>query len=217
MCNINTLDNVLVAVNYYIGVEKEFTGAFPFLLLTFVAAGCMVSSEIIAWKKKKKISPAQSMIIQRKKMVISNLIPFTRLNLIFAFSALVTCAIGMVWGARVGVPFLSIHIVVMLVLLLVTNKEAMAYFKRKFAGLSGVDMGPNLHNQSQGSRNEQGLELDPRSMTRSPSQYAVFGTQSAEEHSNLDTNFGQESSPVLPHNVNRATNQGEIVLQVHQL
>ena len=78
-------------------------------------------------------------------------------------------------------------------------------------------MGPNMHNQSQGSINEHGLELEPRSMTRSPSQYAVFGTQSAEEHSNLDTNFGQESSPVLPYNVNRAMNQGEIILQVHQL
>ena len=48
------LDNVLVAVAYYIGYEKKFNGAFPFIILAFLTTIFMISSEIIAITMKKK-------------------------------------------------------------------------------------------------------------------------------------------------------------------
>ena len=76
MITYTFLDNVLVAISYYIGHEKEFTGEFPFRSLICATATCMGASEICAIKKKRTISPAKSTNIQgnnMKKMVISNL------------------------------------------------------------------------------------------------------------------------------------------------
>jgi hypothetical protein len=125
-------DNVLVAVSsYYIGQEKEFTGEFPFTVLVYVVAACMITSEIIATRKKRKIrpeNPKKSQGNQGKKMVIFKLIPFTRLNLIFAFSALLTAMIRILQRTQ-KVPNLSIQLVVMLLCLLATNREAKLHFK----------------------------------------------------------------------------------------
>ena len=71
------LDNVMVAVSYYIGSEKEFTGTFPFTILVCVTAACMVSSEVCAKIRRQKISPATSNKAKVKKLVISKLNPFT--------------------------------------------------------------------------------------------------------------------------------------------
>ena len=54
------LDNVLVAISYYIGHEKDFTGEFPFRSLVCATAACMLASEICAIRKKRTISPAKS-------------------------------------------------------------------------------------------------------------------------------------------------------------
>ena len=127
----DSLDNVLVAVAYYIGHEKEFTGGLPFTFLVLVTAASMLGSEIIAILKKRKQVPAEARFRQGQQMVISNLIPFTKLNLIFAFGALITCIIRIFQSTQIGVPNLSIQIVVMLVCLLYSNTEARVYFKRK--------------------------------------------------------------------------------------
>ena len=57
-----------------------------------MTAVCMVSSEIMAKTRKRKISPARLNNVEGKQwktMVISNLIPFTNLNLIFAFGIVI--------------------------------------------------------------------------------------------------------------------------------
>ena len=101
------VDNVLVAVAYYIGHEKEFTGEFPFTFLVLVLAASMLGLEIIAITKKRKLMPATAKFKRRnlkRKMVISNLIPFTNLNLIFAFGALINCIVRIFQSTQIGVP-----------------------------------------------------------------------------------------------------------------
>ena len=135
------LDNVLVAVSYYIGSEKEFTGTFPFTILVCVTAACMVSSEICAKTRRQRISPAspsQANKSKVKKLIISNLIPFTRLNIIFAFSIFVIAMVKMIERTQTGVPKLSIQAVVMQLCLLLSNPEAKIHFARKFSDLTGV-------------------------------------------------------------------------------
>ena len=136
---------------YYIGHEKEFTGQLPFSLVVSVAAVCMLGSEIVAMvrKRKRKIGQTNSNNVQGnqgKKMVISNLIPFTKLNLIFVFSALITSLIRIFQNTQIGVPNLSIQLVVMLICLLLTNPEARTHFKRKHSALREVDLEANKPN-----------------------------------------------------------------------
>ena len=132
------LDNVLVAVSYYIGSEKEFTGTFPYTILVCVTAACMFSSEICAKTRRQRISPAspsQANNSKVKKLIISNLIPFTRLNIIFAFSIFVVAMVKMIERTQTGVPKLSIQAVVMQLCLLLSNQEAKIHFGRKFSNL----------------------------------------------------------------------------------
>ena len=81
-------------------------------------------------------------------MVISNLIPFTKQNLTFAFSALITCIIRIFQNTQIGVPNLSIQLVVMLICLLLTNPEARTHFRRKSLALREVDLEANTQNIS---------------------------------------------------------------------
>ena len=73
-------------------------------------------------------------------MVISNLIPFTSLNLIFAFSIVISVVIRLIQTTQIGVPKLSIQIVVMLICLLFSNSKAKIYFKTKCAAHRQRDM-----------------------------------------------------------------------------
>ena len=102
----------------------------------------MVLSEIIAKTKKRKISPevlnAQSS--QVSKFLISNLIPFTTLNLIFAFSIIVSAVIRTIQKTQLGIPNISIQITVMLICFLFSNPDAKKPFKRRSAALRGVDL-----------------------------------------------------------------------------
>ena len=130
------LDNILIAAAYYIGVEKRIDGHFCFIILALVTTACMILSEIIAKTRKRKINPVIAKVSQKsidKKMVISNLIPFTRLNLIFAFSIVISVVIRLIQTTQIGVPYLSIQIVVMLICLLLSNSKAKFQFKTKCA------------------------------------------------------------------------------------
>ena len=73
-------------------------------------------------------------------MVISNLIPFTSLNLIFAFSIVISVVIRLIQTTQIGVPKLSIQIVVMLICLLFSNSKAKIHFKTKCATHRQTDM-----------------------------------------------------------------------------
>jgi heme/copper-type cytochrome/quinol oxidase subunit 2 len=133
------LDNVLVAVAYYIGSEKEFTGTFPFTILVCVTVVCMISSEMCAKTRRQKISPASQVKKAKvQKRIISNLIPFTRLNIIFAFSIFVIAMLKVIERTQTGVPKLSIQAVVMQLCLLISNPEAKIHFGRKFSNLTGL-------------------------------------------------------------------------------
>jgi hypothetical protein len=137
----------LVAVAYYIGSEKEYDGAFPFAILTCFTTVCMITSEIIARRKTKLSKLNHVPGHQRKNMVISNLIPFTRLNLIFAFGFFINAIIRVVQRTQIGFPNLSIQIVVMLISLLISNKEAKKHCKRTSATLRWMDSAFNCQNR----------------------------------------------------------------------
>jgi hypothetical protein len=76
---------------------------------------------------------------QGKNMVISNLIPFTRLNLIFAFVCFINAIIRVVQSTQIWFPNLSIQIGVMLICLLFSNSEAKKNCKRRSATLKWMD------------------------------------------------------------------------------
>ena len=72
-------------------------------------------------------------------MVIANLIPFTTLNLAFAFGFVVTVLIKALNPTQIGMPKLSINVSVMLVSLVWSNSDARSHFKRKLALWRGQD------------------------------------------------------------------------------
>ena len=82
-------------------------------------------------------------------MVISNMIPFTKLNMIFAFDCVVNAFIKMLNPTQIGVPTISIHFNVLLLLLVFTNSEARSHFKRKVAAWRGLDLVEVVHLQQQ--------------------------------------------------------------------
>ena len=136
------LDNVLVAVAYYIGSEKEDNGALPFSILGFVTTACLICSEIIARTRKRKISPTgvKSNQNRSRNLVISNLIPFTKLNVIFAFGCLIMALVKVIERTQIGIPNLSIQIVSMLLCLLFSNSEAKNHFKRQSVVFRYLDL-----------------------------------------------------------------------------
>ena len=137
------LDNVLVAVAYYIGSEKEVNGALPFSILGFVTTACLICSEIIARTRKRKISLTGVKSVNQNRsrnLVISNLIPFTKLNIIFAFGCLIMALIKVIQRTQIGIPNLSIQIVSMLLCLLFSNSEAKNHFKRRSVVFRWLDL-----------------------------------------------------------------------------
>ena len=116
-------DNVLVAVAYYIGYEKEYDGETAYVMLAYLTSASMVASEIVAKMKKRKARQLTSHNCERNRL-ITNLIPFTNLNIIFAFSFSVNAVIHVIQDKQVGAPNLSIQVVIILACLLITNKNA---------------------------------------------------------------------------------------------
>ena len=143
-CTVIVSDDILVAAAYYIGTEMDYDGACPFAFLAYITTGCMISSEILAKikKRKRRVSPATANITDInfvKSFVISNFIPFKTLNLIFAFSIVISAIIKVFQQTQIGVPILSIQMVVMQICLLFSNCEAKKHFKRRFAAFREVD------------------------------------------------------------------------------
>ena len=110
------LDSVLAAAAYYIGYEKDYDAGFPLIVLAFITTACMVSSEIIAKRKKRKISPEMPNAprIHVNNLKIFNLIPFTTLNLVFAFSVVISAVLRTIQKTQIGIPNISIQITVVL-------------------------------------------------------------------------------------------------------
>ena len=151
-------DQVRIAAAFYIGKEKEYKLPLMFFLFPVFTAISMFSSEIFARVRRKKISPVQASNrnnTSSKNMIISNLIPFTRLNLIFAFDLVVNSIVKLFNPTQIGVPKLSIHGNVLLLLLVFSNSEARCHFKRKVAAWRGVDMVEVLELRQQPTQREQ--------------------------------------------------------------
>ena len=103
----------------------------------------MLLAEIFARMKRKRINPVPARSINynhRTNMVISNLIPFPKLNLICAFDFVVMSIVKLFNPTQMGVPKLSLHGSILLFLLLFTNSEARSHFKRKLSAWSGRDL-----------------------------------------------------------------------------
>ena len=135
-------EQVRIGAAYYIGTEKKHRTPLLFVILAVFLGASMVLSEIFARMKRKKINPAQASNRynnQGKNMVISNLIPFTTLNLIFALDVFVNAIVKLFNPTQMGVPKLSIHGNMMLLMLVFTNSAARSHFKRKLAAWRGVD------------------------------------------------------------------------------
>ena len=116
-------DNVRVAVAYYIGHEKEYDGETAYVMLAYLTSASMVASEIVAKIKKRKVRDTGNITCEGNRL-ITNLIPFTNLNIIFAFSFSVNAVIHVIQDKQVGAPNLSIQVVIILACLLITNKNA---------------------------------------------------------------------------------------------
>ena len=92
-------------------------------------------------------------------MIISNLIPFKSLNLIIAIDFVINAIVKLLNPTQIGLPKLSIHGNVMLLLLVLTNPDARSHFKRKLAAWRGRDVVEALELQQlptqrgQGNRN----------------------------------------------------------------
>ena len=130
-------DNVLVAVAYHIGHEKEFSGGTVYAFQVILTALVMLLSEIIARRKRRKVGH-NSNSDPSQNFIISNFIPFTNLNVIFAISIFVTAFIKLIEKQQRGIPKLSIQCTIILLCLLITNKEAKTYSKKKLTNTLGL-------------------------------------------------------------------------------
>ena len=132
-----------IAAAFYIGTEKDYKFPLVFFLLAVFTAMSMLLSEIFARMKRKRINPVPARSINnnhRTNMVISNLIPFTKLNLIYAVDFVLMSIVKLFNPTQMGVPKLSLHGSMMLLLLVLTNSDARSHFKRKLAAWRGRDL-----------------------------------------------------------------------------
>ena len=82
-----------------------------------------------------------------------------------AFDLFISVFIKLLNTTQMGVPKLSIHTAVMLVLLVMTNSEARRHFKRKVAGWRGVDFLEVVELQQQQTQRGQARNLQGSSAT----------------------------------------------------
>ena len=116
-------DQVRIAAAFYIGTEKEYTFPLVFFLLGVLTAMSMLLAEIFVRMKRKRFNPVPARSINynhRTNMVISNLIPFPKLNLICAFDFVVMSIVKLFNPTQMGVPKLSLHGSILLFLLVFT-------------------------------------------------------------------------------------------------
>ena len=132
-----------IAAAFYIETEKKYTFPLSFFLLTVFTAISMIVSKVFARMGRKRTSPVQANNItnhHKTNMIISNLIPFTTLNYIYALDLIVNAIVKLFNPTQMGLPKLSIHVSVMLLLLVLSNSEAKRHFKRKVAAGRGRDL-----------------------------------------------------------------------------
>ena len=144
------------------------------------------------------------------------MIPFTRLNIIFAISALFTCAIGLLWDARLGIPNLSIQIVFMQTILLVTNTEAKKYFRRKMRAIVGVELSENKDARVENVVDMNIIEIGPPDTSAPTPIFQPRSQSRLDKTSNTITPSPQELT-ILNKKANKTTNESEIILHVGKL
>ena len=177
----------------------------------------MMYSELFARKKNRKISPLHPKNTQgigAKNLIISNMIPFRRLNIIFAISSLFTCVIGLVWDARLGIPNLSIQITFMQSLLLITNTEAKKYFRRKMRAIVGDHFSekkevPNENETNVNAADVNVIEMGP---LNTPAGSPPISQSMVHNATNTSGQHAQEL--IVAH---KGTNQSDIILKVGKL
>ena len=118
----------MVPVGFYFGEKRENnnSGALPLFITCLLTVGAMLASEVVAQILKPQ---AQNPPNQDNPLAISNLIPFSNLNLIFALGFFVRLLLWLFKMELVGVPLLSIQFNTMLICLLLKNDEAMKYLQ----------------------------------------------------------------------------------------
>ena len=133
---------MLVAVAYYIGEEKKFTGMLGYVILTAITGMSMILSEIIARRMRRKVGPLpqnqKKADINQKSLVISNFIPFTNLNVIIAFSLLLMVVFKLIVTTQRGIPTIAMHQTLVLICLLVTNSDAKIKAKKMIFSTLGI-------------------------------------------------------------------------------
>ena len=121
-------DTVLIGVGFYLGLGKSNGNFYPFLAPGLAAVAAMVASEVVARARKPR-----SQTNQTNGHIISNLIPFSNLNLMFAFGILTRLLAMCIKKDLVGVPLLSIQSTVMLLSLLATNSGAKERLRKRIS------------------------------------------------------------------------------------
>ena len=135
----------------------------------------MVISEIVAKVKKKKINPT-GQANPGKITMRQHFIPFTNLNLAYAFGILIRVLLDVIVTTKLGFPKISIHLTIMLFCLLLCNPAAKAHLKRRFEAWRGLDMTANKK------------QIQP---------LAIWTTENHRERQNEQNMFQNEASMVV--------------------
>ena len=113
------------------------------MVVGIITAVSMLLSELMAKIKKKKIQPTGQ--AQPGKVTISKiLIPFTNLNIVFAFGIMIHIMIQVMlarFPTQLVFPKISVQITIMLLCLLLCNPAAKSHIKRRVLALRGIDLG----------------------------------------------------------------------------
>ena len=131
----------------------------------------MIISELVAiMRRPKRTRPtppnnSNSQKNQGKNLVIANLIPFTTLNMAFALGFVLNALIKALNPTQIGMPKLSIHVTVMMVLLVWSNSDARSHFKRRLASWRGQDFVEVIDLQPLPNRRGQATDQQPISPT----------------------------------------------------
>ena len=111
-------------------------------------------------KKKGKKKTNDSTKDTKKKVLISNLIPFTTLNVIFAFSCVVSTVVRLIQNTQVGVPNLSVQLSTMILCLLFANSEVNQAIKKRFGFLKKNTVAPEISMDRSQQHAQQPLSME---------------------------------------------------------
>jgi glucan phosphoethanolaminetransferase (alkaline phosphatase superfamily) len=160
--------------------------------MAFVTTACMVSSEIIAKTRKRTLTRNRS-----RNMVIPNLIPFTTLNLIFAFSIVFSTIVRVIQKTKIGVPNLSTQIVVMLICLLMSNTEAKAQFKQRVASIRKEAL--PIQQRSTTNQDTRNNVINFHTKSRSPTNDQIISNQKTRNKTEENTKKEKKKKSITRH------------------